>query len=322
MPRLGFHASHEQFAPSRLLTLVRQAEAAGFDVAMSSDHFAPWGLAQGQSGFSWGWLGAALATTSFPIGVVTAPGQRMHPAIVAQATATLEEMFPGRFWAALGSGEAVNEHITGDVWPSKPEREQRLRESVEVMRALLAGERVDHDGAVRVHDARVWTRPAEPPPLRAAAVGPATAAWAAGWADGLVTVGRDARALAEVLAAWRHAGGTGPVAVQVHVSLAGTDDEALGIAAEQWRQATAPGDVMWDLEQPEDFDAAANPGDEDALRAGVLVGSDARAMAESLAEIVGVGFDEVYLHHVGLDQDRFLERARDELLPALREATA
>ena len=125
--RIGFHASHEQFAPSRLLSLVRQAEAAGFDAAMSSDHFAPWGLAQGHSGFSWSWIGAALATTSFPIGMVVAPGQRYHPAVVAQGMATLAEMFPGRYWGALGSGEALNEHITGDAWPPKADREARGR---------------------------------------------------------------------------------------------------------------------------------------------------------------------------------------------------
>jgi probable non-F420 flavinoid oxidoreductase len=320
--RIGFHASHEQLAPSRLLSLVREAEASGFDAAMCSDHFAPWGLAQGQSGLSWSWIGAALATTSFPIGMVVAPGQRYHPAIVAQGVATLEEMFPGRYWAALGSGEAINEHITGDVWPAKADREERLRESVEIIRRLLAGERVDHDGAVRVHDARVWTRPAVPPPLKATAVGPATAAWAAGWADGLVTVGHDPAGLREVTGAYRDAGGTGPIAVQVHVCLASSLDEGLGVAAEQWRQGTVPGEVMWDLEQPEDFDRLADAGDEAALHSAVLIDTDARAMAGRLAEVASAGFDEVYLHHVGLDQSAFLERARDELLPALREAVA
>lgn len=318
--RIGFHASHEQFAPSRLLSLVRQAEASGFDLAMSSDHLAPWGLAQGQSGFSWSWIAAALATTSFPIGMVVAPGQRYHPVIAAQAIATLEEMFPGRYWAALGSGEAVNEHVTGDPWPAKADREARLRESVDVIRRLLDGERVDHDGTFRAHDARVWSRPAEPPPLRATAVGPATAAWAAEWADGLVTVGCDPETLREVVEAYRDAGGRGPCAVQVHVALSATEDEALGVAADQWRQGTVPGDVMWDLEQPEDFDRLADPGDEKALRKAVLVGAGAGAMAERLAEVSRCGFDEVFLHHVGLDQSAFLGRARDELLPALREA--
>src|SRR3712207_1221955 len=153
MVRVGFHASHEQFAPSELLRLVRAAERAGFDCAMSSDHFRPWGAAQGQSGFAWSWLGAALEATRLPFGVVTAPGWRYHPAVLAQAGATLAEMYPGRFWMALGSGEAINEAITGLPWPEKAERNARLEECAAVMRALLAGETVTHRGRVTVVEA-------------------------------------------------------------------------------------------------------------------------------------------------------------------------
>jgi G6PDH family F420-dependent oxidoreductase len=142
MPVIGFHNSHEQVHPAQLLAAVQHAEEVGFTAAMCSDHFAPWNLDQGHSGFSWSWLGAALATTSLPFGAVNAPGQRYHPAIVAQAIATLGAMFPGRFWVALGSGEAMNEHITGDPWPPKEQRDARLRECVDVIRALFAGEHV------------------------------------------------------------------------------------------------------------------------------------------------------------------------------------
>ena len=117
MTVIGFHASHEQSPPSELLAAVQRAEQVGFDAAMCSDHFAPWSERQGHSGYSWIWLGAALATTRLPFGVVTTPGQRAHPAIDAQAIATLGELFPGRFWAALGSGENIYEHITGEPWP-------------------------------------------------------------------------------------------------------------------------------------------------------------------------------------------------------------
>ena len=117
--RIGFHASHEQFPPSELLDLARLAEAVGFDCAMSSDHFRPWGTQQGQSGYAWSWLGAAMAATRLPFGVISAPGYRHHPAILAQAAATLAEMFPGRFWLALGSGQRLNEDITGLAWPER-----------------------------------------------------------------------------------------------------------------------------------------------------------------------------------------------------------
>src|SRR5688572_10877925 len=163
MPIVGFHASHEQLPPGRLVVVVRAAEAAGFQATMCSDHLAPWSARQGHSGHAWSWLGAALQATRLPFGVVTAPGQRYHPAVAAQAMATLAEMFPGRFWAALGSGEAVNEHVTGDRWPDKPTRDARLLECVAVIRALLAGEEVTHRGLVTVDRARVWDVPEVPP---------------------------------------------------------------------------------------------------------------------------------------------------------------
>src|SRR3954453_1902420 len=125
MARFGYHVSHEQFAPSDLLRWTKRAEEAGFDCAMSSDHFHPWSERQGQSGFAWSWLGAAMHANPLPFGVVNAPGQRYHPAIVAQAAATLVEMFPGRFWIALGSGQLLNEHITADAWIPKKERQAR-----------------------------------------------------------------------------------------------------------------------------------------------------------------------------------------------------
>src|SRR5690348_6515386 len=122
MSRIGYHISHEQCKPSLLLKYAQMAEAAGFNAALSSDHFNPWNRAQGQSGFAWSWLGAAMQATGLSYGVVNAPGQRYHPAIIAQASATLAELFPGRFWIALGSGQALNETITGQRWPSKAER--------------------------------------------------------------------------------------------------------------------------------------------------------------------------------------------------------
>ncbi|MGC5170295.1 TIGR03885 family FMN-dependent LLM class oxidoreductase [Microbacterium sp. DT81.1] len=316
---LGYHASHEQLPPSALLTAVQDAEAAGFDGAMCSDHLAPWGVRQGESGYAWSWLGAALARTSFSFGVVTAPGQRYHPVIAAQAIGTLEEMFPGRFWACLGSGEAMNEHVTGDPWPPKGFRDDRLDESHDVISRLLAGEEVSHEGTVRVHRARLWSRPAEPPPLFAAAVASETAAHVAGWADGLVTVAQDRAALEDVVAAYRGAGGRGPLALQTHVALAEDRETALAIVRDQWRHAAVTGPRLWDVEQPEDFDAAAKGVDDETLLKSVLIASDARDLAAQIVERADAGFDRIYLHHVGKEQGPFIERAQRELLPALRE---
>jgi len=317
---VGFHASHEQIPPSALLAAVEAAEGVGFDGAMCSDHLAPWNPRQGESGFAFSWLGAALARTQFSLGMVNAPGQRYHPVIVAQALATLEEMFPGRFWAALGSGEAMNEHVTADPWPAKPVRTARLAESVEVIRRLFAGEEVTHDGLVKVHRARLWTRPAAPPPLLATAVSAETAGWAATWADGLATVAQAPQALERVVDAYRSGGGRGPCVLQVHVSLADTDAAAYAIAKDQWRNGLVSPPLAWDLEQPEDFDAAVGEVDEAQLRQAVLVDSDPAALADRIAALARIGFDRVYLHHVGREQDDFLDAAARGILPRLTEA--
>ena len=314
---IGYHASHEQVPPSRLLAAVIRAESAGFDGAMCSDHLAPWGVDQGESGYAWSWLGAALASTSFSLGVVTAPGQRYHPVITAQAIGTLEEMFPGRFWAALGSGEAVNEHVTGDPWPAKDVRNARLEASVDVIRELLAGGEVTRTGLIDVHRARVWSLPAAPPPLLGAAVTAETAAWVAGWADGLATVAQPPDLLDRVAAAYTEAGGAGPKVLQVHVAWEETQDAALHVLREQWRHTVIPGS-LWDIEQPEDFDALAGDPTDEQLRKGALVADDASALADQIATLVALGFDRVYIHGIGTDQSAFLARAETELLPALR----
>ena len=164
IPEIFYHASHEQFAPSELLQWAKLAEKAGFEGVHSSDHFHPWSERQGQSGFSFSWIAAALQATKIPFSMVCAPGQRYHPAIVAQAISTLCELFPGRINFELGSGEALNEIITGEKWPSKEIRNQRLMECVDIIRRLLAGEEVNHDGLVKVKAARLFTLPKKLPP--------------------------------------------------------------------------------------------------------------------------------------------------------------
>jgi probable non-F420 flavinoid oxidoreductase len=316
MPIVGFHASHEQIPPSELLGAVEAAEAAGFQAVTCSDHLAPWSERQGESGHSWSWLGAAMQATSLPFGVVTAPGQRAHPVIVAQAIATLGELFPGRFWAALGSGEALNEHVTGDPWPPKSTRDARLLECVEVIRALLRGEEVTRDGLVRVDRARVWSLPEQAPPLFGAAVGEETARVVGGWADGLITVRQSPEVLRGVIDAFReNGGGRKPVAVQVHLSWAEDEETALAIAHDQWRTGTVVGDLAWDLELPADFDEATKNARLEAVTAAVLVSADPAQHAKWLRELVHLGVDQIYLHHVGKEQERFVEVFGEHVLP-------
>ena len=317
MPVVGFHASHEQVHPSALLAAVRQAEDVGFTAAMCSDHYAPWSERQGQSAFAWSWLGAALATTGLAYGVVNAPGQRYHPAIVAQAVATLGAMFPGRFWVALGSGEASNEHITGGAWPRKDLRDARLRECVEIIRGLLAGHEVSHDGLVTVDRARVWTLPDEPPLLIGAAVSVATARAAGAWADGLITVNQPAEHLREMIDAYRSAGGRGRLHLQIHLSWDPDEATALRIAHDQWRTNVFPPSIAWDLETVEQFDAASKHVPPAAVRDTVLISSDLGRHVAWLQEFVDLGFDELYLHHVGKDQARFLDAFGSSVLPQL-----
>jgi probable non-F420 flavinoid oxidoreductase len=319
MPTVGFHASHEQLAPSALLAAVQRAEDTGFDAAMCSDHFAPWSVRQGHSGFAWSWLGSALQATRLPMGVVTAPGQRYHPAITAQAIATLADMHPGKFWAALGSGEAVNEHITGDRWPDKATRDARLLECVAVIRALLAGEEVTHHGLVTVDRARLWSIPSTLPGLYGAAVSEATARTVGSWADGLITVNQPADALRRVLAAFREGGGEGkPALLQVHLSWAESEDEALAIAYDQWRSNVFSSELNWNLELPEQFDVAATYVRPEDMRSSVLVSADPSRHAAALRALVDLGFDGIYLHQVGREQDAFLDIFGAKVVPELR----
>jgi probable non-F420 flavinoid oxidoreductase len=318
MTQYGIHASHEQIPPAELLQAVVAAERAGFEAAMCSDHFSPWSARQGQSAFAWSWLGAALQATNLSFGVVNAPGQRYHPAIIAQAIGTLGAMFPGRFWAALGSGEFSNEHITGAPWPRKEDREARLLECVDVIRGLLAGDEVTRDGLVTVDRARLWTRPQTPPALIGAAVSTKTATWCAGWADGLVTVNGPAEHLRAMIAAYRDAGGRGPVCLQVHLSWAPTQAEAEAIAHDQWRANVFPPPVCWDTETVEHFDVVSENVTLDQVRRVVDVCADLEWHVDRLRGYAALGFDRIYLHHVGQDQLPFVEAFGAKVLPALR----
>ena len=321
MTRFGYHCSHEQYPPSELLENVQAAEEAGFEAAMCSDHFHPWTDAQGHSGFAWSWLGAALQATSLSFGTVNAPGDRYHPAIIAQAAATLAEMFPERFWFAIGSGEALNEAITGGRWPTKPERNDRLKECAEVMRALWRGETVTHHGLITLQEARLYTLPETPPQLFGAALSPETAEFVGEWADGLMTLGAPPDALEQIVDAFRRGGGEGkPVFVQHALSWAATDEEARRGAHEQWRFSALGAEVLPILQTPAQFDAASKFVTPDDVAKGVKVSADLAQHAAWLEDYIEAGIDAVYVFNVNTNQREFIDAFGERVLPEIVRA--
>ncbi len=320
-PVLGFHASHEQFAPSELLALAARATSGGFDAVMCSDHFHPWSDAQGESGHAWSWLGASMARNDVPHGVVTSPAGRYHPAVVAQAAATLASMFPNRFWLAIGSGEALNETITGEPWPPKAVRDSRLRESADVLRALWRGEEVDHSGTVTVRHAKLYSRPETPPLMLVAALTPETARWGAQWADGLITTSTTPDRQRAIADAFREGGGEGkPMVLQVKLSWHPDEGEALRGAMAQWRTNVLPPAVTENLSTPDAYEQRARDVDEATLREAVRVSSDLARHADWLRDDLCMGFDALYLHNVNRHQAGFIDAFSREVLPAVRAA--
>lgn len=317
---IGYHASHEQFKPGQLLALVRRAEEAGFNGATCSDHFHPWSNQQGESGFSWSWLGAALQATGLSFGTVSAPGYRYHPAIIAQASATLAEMFPGRFWLAAGSGEMLNEGITGQSWPIKEHRNERLLECADIIRRLWAGDKVTVHSRITVEEARLFTRPETPPPLIGAAITPETAEWLGSWADGLLTISQPGERLAQVVAAFRRskAGPNRPMYLKVQLSYAASEEEALQGAWEQWRTVIHSGSLKSDLRSPEQFEDAAQFITPEDVRRYVNVSADPGQHVAWLKKYMDVGFERLYLHNVNRQQERFITDFGEHVLPKLR----
>jgi probable non-F420 flavinoid oxidoreductase len=318
MSVIGYQASHEQFKPSELVNLAVMAERAGFQAINSSDHFHPWSERQGQSGYSFAWLGAAMQATSLPFGVVCSPGQRNHPAIVAQAAATLCEMFPGRFDLSLGSGEALNERITGEIWPIKSERNARLFESAEMIRKLFTGQMVTHHGRVTVECARLYTLPKQLPLLYGAAVTTETAEWVGGWADGLTTIHKPLEELEETVKAFRRGGGDGkPMIIKVQLSYARNEEDAISGAYDQWRTNIFQGTVLGDLYKVEQFDALGEFVTIEKLKEMVNISSDPNIHIDLIKSYIDLGFNTVILHNVNRDQETFIADFGDKVLPRL-----
>jgi coenzyme F420-dependent glucose-6-phosphate dehydrogenase len=317
--RIGYHASHEQFPPGQLLALVQHAERAGFGAAMCSDHFHPWSEVQGQSGHAWTWLGSAMATTALPYASVSAPVGRYHPAVVAQAIATLNAMHDDRYTLIAGSGEALNEAMTAKRWPGKPARNRRLRAAVDAMRALWRGEEVtmlERGLGFRVERARLYTLPDKTPKVFIAALSPQTAQWAAPWADGLVTISSEPQKLRRVLDAFReHGGDDKPAWLQVKLSWDTSESAAMAGAHAQWKTNVLSGDASEELRTPAQFEAAASRVREEDVRRAVRVSADLQRHVDWLQGDLAMGFERLMLHNVNLAQARFIDAFGERVLP-------
>jgi coenzyme F420-dependent glucose-6-phosphate dehydrogenase len=308
MALLAYHASHEQFSPSHLLKLAIAAEQAGFDAIHSSDHFHPWSRRQGHSGFAFSWVASALQATSLPVSMICAPGQRYHPAIVAQAIATLAEMYPGRYSVELCSGEALNENITGDDWPSKGKRNQRLLECVTVIRRLLRGEEVDFDGMIRVKNAKIWSLPDEVPPLYCAAISAETAGWSGSWADGLITTAGSNDEIKEKMDAFFEKGGEGkPVSIQYSFSFHSNKEEALEGAHHQWRSNLLSRTDLADFRTTSDFDNATEQMTRDEVAEQLPLITDMEQLFAEIRKMEETGVNLISLHNVNRNHEDFIE---------------
>ena len=317
MTAIGYTLSSEEFGPQELVGFARRAEELGFDFLSISDHFHPWVDRQGNSPFVWGTLGAvAEATERIEVGTgVTCPTTRIHPAIIAQAAATAAALLPGRFFLGLGSGENLNEHILGDRWPETAIRQERLEEAIEVIRKLWEGGLQSHHGRhYTVENARIYTLPDEPPPLIIAAAGPRATEMAGRLGDGFFGLVPDA----DVIEQFEAAGGSGkPRYGQIHVCWAEDEDQARKTALEWWPNAVVGGNLNWELPLPSHFESASEWADGEAIAESVVCGPDPEPYLEQVRAFADAGYDHVYFHQVGPDQDGFFSFAERELLPEL-----
>jgi len=312
--KYGMTLSSEEHSPTRLVDLGVLAEAHGFDFVSISDHYHPWTDSQGHSPFVWSVLGALAArTTSIEVGVgVTCPTTRIHPAILAQATATTALLYGGRFVWGVGSGEALNEHILGDRWPRADVRLAMLEEAVGLIRELWSGEQINHDGEhYEVENARIYDVPDPAPPIIVSAFGPKAAELAARLGDGLWISGP----AADTVDTWRQAGGSGPVYAQLTLCWANDQDEAVETAHRIWPNTEVPGQLSQDLPTPAHFEQASSKVTPEQIAEAVACGPDPAPVLSSIEEMVAAGVDHVYLHQIGPDQEGFVDFWDEHLAP-------
>ena len=318
MAAIGYTLSCEEFGPRALTAQAVRAERAGFEFAGISDHYHPWVDRQGNSPFVWGVLGAVSQATERLqlLTGVTCPTTRIHPAIIAQAAATAATLLPGRFSLGVGSGENLNEHILGDRWPPVARRQERLEEAIEVIRKLWRGSLTTHRGRhYTVENARLYTLPEEPPPILVAVAGERSVDLAARVGDGLIGTSPKA----ESVEAFRRGGGAGkPTYGQLHVCWARSEKEARRTALEQWPNAAISGSHFLELPLPAHFEEATELVSEEKIAESVVCGPDPERHLEAIREYLDAGYDHVYVHQVGPDQDGFFDFYEHEVLPKLR----
>lgn len=318
MTTFGYFLSTEEHTPQDLVEQARLAEDAGFDALWISDHFHPWNDEQGHSPFVWSLIGAISQVTSLPVTTaVTCPIMRLGPVITSQAAATSAVMLDGRFRLGVGTGEALNEHVLGDPWPSAPRRLEMLEESVALMRELWSGGVVEHHGThYTAENAQIYTRPDEPPEVWMSAFGPKAAEVAARISDGLVTTTVDE----EVLTTFREAGGT-RTSVGFKVCWADSEEEGVEIAHRLWANAGLPGELAQILPTPRHFEQASQLVPQESTRETVTCGPDSERHLATYEEYLKAGFDEIYVGNMGHHYRPMLEAYGETVLPALRAAS-
>jgi len=315
--RIGYFLSSEDWRPQQLIEQATAAEQAGFEALWLSDHYHPWNDEQGQSAFVWSVIGALSQRSTLPVTTaVTCPTLRIHPAVIAQAAATSAVLLDGRFILGVGSGEALNEHIFGDAWPSADVRLEMLEESIEVIRKLWEGGFTDHRGRhYKVENARIYTRPDSPPPIYISAFGPKAVEVAARVGDGFISTTPDA----DLVKSWRDAGG-GNKPAQAGYKVCWAPDEAAArrTAHTLWPNAGLPGELSQVLPSPRHFEQASTLVTEDMVAESILCGNDVKAHVARMQAFVDAGYDEVYVNQVGPEHDGFFEFYAEHVLPELR----
>jgi G6PDH family F420-dependent oxidoreductase len=317
MPELGFALSSEDHPPNELVRQAALAERAGFTFALVSDHFHPWVDAQGHSPFVWSTLGGiAQATEKIRVGTgVTCPTIRIHPAIIAQAAATVGAMMPGRFFLGVGSGENLNEHVTGARWPLPDERLHMLEEAVQVIRLLWQGGEQTHRGEhYTVDHARIYTLPDESPDIYVAATAPKAAELAGRIGDGFISTAPEQ----EFVERFAEAGGDGkPKLGMMHCAYDTDEEAALERATKLWPNLALKGPLGQELATPSDFEAAVEMVKEEDVAQTTPCGPDPERYLELIRKYGDAGFTHVYVHQIGDNQDEFAEFAKRELMPKL-----